>query len=210
MTNIPQGANRFVTEAYALKDDKSIVNFYGKWAEEYDEQMLGKDYTSPQDISDLLISHLPQQNCDILDIGCGTGLTGMHVAHCAAGSLDGVDLSAEMVDMAQRRGIYRDLYVADVKQPFDFTHRVYDAVISSGTFTHGHVGTEPVTEIIRVLKPLGLFACTVHFDLWQSKGFEKTFKALTDSAQIKPLSVTKGAFYKNGDIEGWFCLYQKL
>ena len=35
-----RGPNEFVKEAYSLKDDEKMVDFYRKWADDYDQQML--------------------------------------------------------------------------------------------------------------------------------------------------------------------------
>ena len=74
------------------------------------------------------------------------------------------------------------MLVGDLSQPLEVPDSEYHAVISSGTFTHGHVGPEPLDEIFRILKPNGILACTVHIDLWQTRGFEAKFKSLLDRA----------------------------
>jgi predicted TPR repeat methyltransferase len=48
----------------------------------------------------------------LLDLGCGTGLTGMAFADCA-GHLTGVDLSERIVELAFDREVYDDLYVGE-------------------------------------------------------------------------------------------------
>ena len=100
--------------------------------------------------------------------------------------------------------------VADVNQPLAIGDDSYDAAISSGTFTHGHVGPEPVNEIFRILKPGGIFACTVHNDLWHSRGFAARFEGLTNRGKIECLSLERGRYYVDGDLEGRFCVYQKI
>jgi ubiquinone/menaquinone biosynthesis C-methylase UbiE len=85
----------------------------------------------------------------------------------------------------------------------------YDAVISSGTFTHGHVGPEPLDEIFRILKPGGILACTIHQDLWTSMGFEEKLAALTAKGIASPVSCEMDSYYKDRDPEGWFCVYRK-
>ena len=85
----------------------------------------------------------------------------------------------------------------------------YDAVISSGTFTHGHVGPQPLDEIFRVLKPGGILACTVHQDLWQSLGFKDRFNALVEQGIAVQMSLELGSYYRDQPVEGWFCVYRK-
>ena len=205
-----RGPNEFVSEAYSLDDDEKMVDFYRKWADDYDHQMLDElGYTSPITIARLLAEHLADKDGSIFDIGCGTGLTCTFLHQQGYRHLDGIDLSPDMVRVAQDRGIYRHLMVGDLNLPLETADAEYHAVISSGTFTHGHVGPKPLDEIFRILKPGGILACTVHNDLWQTRGFAAKFKSLINAGTIECLHLKQDKYYVTGELEGWFCVYQK-
>ncbi len=200
----------FVDEAYHLENTAEMAEFYRKWARDYDRQMLDlRGYTSPATIAEKLVLHLPQKHAAVLDIGCGTGLTCRLLAEQGYDRLDGIDLSQEMLNVAHERGIYRSLLQADVNEPLPLETASYDGVISSGTFTHGHVGPQPLGEIFRLLKPGGVLACTVHQDLWQSMGFEDRFRSLVDEGVASELSLELDSYYRDAAPEGWFCVYRK-
>lgn len=208
----PKGPSEFVDQAYHLDgaDAEATVEFYRKWAADYDHQMLDLlGYISAFSIAGILGEHLPDREAAILDVGCGTGLTCRVLAERGYTRLDGIDLSAEMIEVARERGIYRNLLQADINLPLSLESESYDGVISSGTFTHGHVGPEPLRELFRVLKPGGLLACTVHLDLWQPMGFEDTFADLADQGIATRISAEPGSFYKDKPAEGLFCVYRK-
>lgn len=206
----PKGPSEFVDAAYHLDDEASMVDFYRKWAADYDHQMLDElGYTSPTKIAQQLIRYLPDTQSTVFDIGCGTGLTCVFLAEKGYTNLDGIDLSPDMVRVASERGIYRELLVGDVNQALERNDESYDAVISSGTFTHGHVGPEPLDEIFRILKPGGILACTIHQDLWTSMGFEEKLAALAAKGIASPVSCEMDSYYKDRDPEGWFCVYRK-
>lgn len=203
-------AGEFVSDAYQLDDKTDMVEFYRKWAADYDHTMLdGLGYMSPTRIAELLSQYLPDNQATVFDIGCGTGLTCRFLHEKGYVNLDGIDISAEMVSVAGERGIYRELLVGDVDQPLQLKDSSYDAVISSGTFTHGHVGPGPLDEIFRILKPGGLLACTVHQDLWESRGFAAKFSALVDQSRAECRYLEMEKYYQSGEPEGWFCIYQK-
>jgi predicted TPR repeat methyltransferase len=207
----PKGPSEFVSEAYNLSDDEKIVDFYSKWADEYDHQMLDVlGYTSPKTVAQLLCDYLPDKNSRIFDIGCGTGLTCIFLHQQGYDRLDGVDLSPDMVRVAQDRNIYQQVSVADLNQPLAIDDNSYDAAISSGTFTHGHVGPEPLDEIFRIIRPGGILACTVHNDLWKSDGFAIKFESLEKTGSIECLSLVEGKYYEAGEPEGRFCVYRKI
>ena len=207
---VRKGPSEFVDAAYDLDDEAGMVEFYQKWAADYDHQMLDElGYISPTKIAQLLSEHLPDTASTVFDVGCGTGLTCVFLAKRGYTNLDGIDLSPDMVRVASERGIYRELLVGDVNQALKRDDASYDAVISSGTFTHGHVGAEPLDEIFRILRPGGILACTVHQDLWVSMGFEARFKALVEQGVASLVSSQMGSYYKDAPVEGWFCVYRK-
>jgi predicted TPR repeat methyltransferase len=206
----PIGRSAFVDEAYHLEDENSMVDFYKKWAADYDHQMLDQlGYSSPTKIAQQLSEQLPDTEASVFDVGCGTGLTCVFLAEKGYSNLDGIDLSPDMVGVARERGIYRQLLVGDVNLRLERDDASYDAVISSGTFTHGHVGPEPLEEIFRILKPGGILACTVHQDLWESMGFKAKFEALVEQGTAQLISLNQDSYYRNGAVEGWFCSYRK-
>ena len=206
----PRGPSDFVDAAYRIENEADMVEFYRKWAADYDHQMLDVlGYTSPTRIAQMLSRQLPDRDAEIFDIGCGTGLTCVYLAELGYARLDGIDLSPDMVRVAGQRGIYRELLVGDVNQVLERDDACYDGVISSGTFTHGHVGPGPLDEIFRILRPGGILACTVHQDLWQSMGFEARLRELVETGSAREISREHGSYYRGKPPEGWFCLYQK-
>lgn len=207
--NRPSGPSQFITDAYSLRSKEDVLGFYRKWAADYDNQMLGQGYLSPQAVAALLAAFLNADQPEILDAGCGTGLTGEHVHSMVPGLLDGIDISGEMIAVARSREIYRRLLVGDLNMPLPFDNHSYDAVVSSGTFTHGHVGAAPLRELVRVLRPGGVLACTIHFDLWHSHGFDRTIADMLADGSIRCLSLSEGPYYDGQNNEGWFCVYQK-
>lgn len=205
-----KGPNQLVTDAYNIQDEESMVAFYQKWATDYDRVMLEElGYESPMMIAQQLRKHLPDTESTVFDIGCGTGLTCVFLAESGYANLDGIDISPDMVRVAGERGIYRELLVGDVNHPLEREDACYDGVISSGTFTHGHVGPDPMDEIFRILRPGGILACTVHQDLWESMGFDIKLAELVDGGVAEQISLEKNRYYKSGPPEGWFCVYRK-
>lgn len=97
---------------------------------------------------------------DVIDAGCGTGLSGPLVRPMAR-TLDGVDLSAQMLGRAQDRGIYDDLIEGDLEAVLRARPQRYDLVISAATLIHfGDLGS-PFAAAAAALRPSGWFAFTV-------------------------------------------------
>ena len=92
-----------------------VTRLYSRFASFYDENMVGElEYRGPAIVGNLLDRALGSRVAlRALDLGCGTGLGGPPLRERAR-HLVGVDLSADMVDLARRRGVYDALHVGDV------------------------------------------------------------------------------------------------
>lgn len=79
--------------------------------------------------------HAGPAKLDILDIGCGTGRAGEKVRDLAA-RLDGVDISPAMLEKAKAKGVYDQLFQADLV-PFMAGHKdSYDGILAAATLIH--------------------------------------------------------------------------
>jgi ubiquinone/menaquinone biosynthesis C-methylase UbiE len=76
----------------------SVFNLYAAY---YDLLYPDKDYSAETEyVADLITEAAPAQT--VLDLGCGTGAHAFHFARRGF-TVHGVDLSAEMIERAQRR-----------------------------------------------------------------------------------------------------------
>lgn len=103
---------------------------FDKDAERFDEHIAILGYQGPAMLSDLAQRAWPvSTGLRILDLGCGTGLSGLPFRPYAA-QLDGLDVSTRMLERAQLRGIYDHLYHAEAHVFLADPPCRYDAVIA--------------------------------------------------------------------------------
>ena len=206
----PGRTSAFLEAAYSLGDDEAMQRFYRDWASEYDHQMQeGLAYLSPQKIATLLMRYIEDTQARILDVGCGTGLTSVALAESGFRRLDGLDFSPAMLEQSRQRGFYSTLIEADLNLPLSISDASYDALISSGTFTHGHVGANALDELFRILKPGGYLACTIHRDIWQPLGFGEKLTQLEEAGIISIPALEESTFFAGGPAEGRFLVVRK-
>ncbi len=200
----------FLQQAYGLKDLEAAMSFYDQWAEQYDDQMEQKlGYVAPRLMAESLAAYVSDKSTPVLDVGCGTGLTSQYLSDLGFQLFDGIDITPRMLERARERGIYRSLIEADVTQPLDLESSSYEAIISSGTFTLGHVGCEAIPELVRVLKSGGYLGCTIHENLWTDAGFEQTFREFQDRETLRAVAKTPGEFFKGLGETALYCVFQK-
>ena len=204
-------SKRILERAYALKTPDEAKALYGDWAVSYDQHLeQGLNYIAPACIAQILDNVLADRTASILDIGCGTGLVGAYLVGHGYSAIDGLDFSAEMLNQARSKQIYQKLLPGDLNTVLDIPDQTYDAGISCGTFTHGHVKADALDEILRVLKPGACFACTIHREVWQSAGFGSKFAQLTASRVAELESMNEQPFYENAPDDGRFCVIRRL
>jgi predicted TPR repeat methyltransferase len=138
-----------------------VEKLFDGYAEGFDSHLVGQlGYRTPQLLADGLSSTGVNHFAAALDLGCGTGLCAQPLASWV-GQLDGVDLSAAMLDKARALGRYDLLAHGDVVDHLLQTQRRYALVVAADVFVY--LGAlEPVFEgVKRVLQPGGVFCFSV-------------------------------------------------
>ncbi len=158
---------------------------YDQWAATYDDDHDEWGWRGPQLAAEALVrlaaDGLPIDA--ILDAGCGTGRAGVELRKAGwTGRLIGVDLSSGMLGVANEVGAYDELLQGSVLD-MSIPDGAVGAVISTGVFTHGHVGGEGFTELCRVTAAGGLISMTQRLDLIEQ--FAEHDRALVDAGRWK-------------------------
>ena len=163
-------------EAYSLKTPEDSKKLYKKWAKTYDKDFaLNSNYLSPKKISSFFNQYSKKTDIPILDVGAGTGLVGELLYRKGNKKIIGIDISAEMLDQAKLKGCYSSLIEADITKKIPLKNNTIGAVVSAGTFTHGHVGADAFDELLRITKPGGLFVLSINSKMFIKGGFKKKF-----------------------------------
>lgn len=137
-----------------------VRHLFDQFAVEYDRRMVGElRYRAPGHLRGLFDMIAPQsRGLTVLDLGCGTGLSGAAFRDLAA-RLDGVDLSPQMLERAGARRIYESLRCADVEAPPPASD--YDLVIAADTLVYLGDLAAVFAAAKAALKPGGLFLFTL-------------------------------------------------
>lgn len=180
--------------AYALNGPEDCRRLYATWAERYDHDFArAMDYRLPRLVAQAFLAAggTGPRGGAVLDVGAGTGLLGLALrAEGFADPLDGIDLSPEMLARAGQLGLYRDLLNADVTRPLALAGG-YGGLVSSGTFTHGHVGPSALPGLLALVRPGGLVAISVNAGVWAAQGFAAALEALP----LSDLALAEAAIY---------------
>ena len=169
--------------AYALETPDDNRALYRSWAETYDTEFVdASGFRLPGLVAQAYVAK--GGGWPVLDVGCGTGAVAKALP--AGAEVDGLDLSPDMLSVARRTGLYRSLTEANLLEPLPLATASYAGILSSGTFTHGHVGAEALDELTRVLAPGGWAAVSIRDTIFETMGFAETFAQLTKAGTITP------------------------
>ena len=156
-----------VARARALSSVEDAAALYREWAATYDADVFdAMGFTGSARIADLLAGVLDDVTDPVLDLGCGTGAVGVRLAELGFTTIDGVDLSPEMLAVGASTHAYRHVVVADLNALTDRLNAPYAAAVSAGTFTAGHVGPNAVPRLIDLVRPEGFIAWVIGVSVW--------------------------------------------
>lgn len=181
-----------LNQAYALETPDENRALYADWANTYDSSFAAEmDYRLPQIVAMVLAEQTPQG--PVLDVGAGTGLVAQAFPLSGALEMHALDISSAMLEIAMGKGVYAHAIEADLTQPLAIAPDTYGAVVSSGTFTHGHVGPDALNALLAVAKSDAPFVLSVNAEHFEARGFGAKFAAL--ETVIKDFELREVAIY---------------
>lgn len=138
-----------------------IVTHFDRLAPQFDKRLVSDlKYCGHEIASKALLAHSPVgMRGRTLDAGCGTGLCGP-LLRPHASELVGVDLSTEMVKLAEAREVYDHLVVSEICDYLSRSAGAFDFIVSSDTLIY-FGDLQPVVSAARsALGSHGIFVAT--------------------------------------------------
>ncbi len=154
----------------ALKQENSpeqppkdyIEHLFDQYAPHFDQHLIEHlKYGTPKLLHEAVLSEI-QDNSQprmVLDLGCGTGLTGLLFKDIAS-RLIGVDLSREMIALLEKKNIYDELIVGDLRKTLH-DHKNNDIIIAADVLPYFGELSALFHDVSEALSPNGLFAFTI-------------------------------------------------
>ena len=183
--------------AYALTTPDDNCAYYRRFAATYDKDFAeGLGYVYPNAVADAFLDLTGLPKGSVCDIGCGTGLLARHLkAKRTDMEIDGVDISPDMLAVAADKSLYQNLHEVDLTGDITSLPTGYAAIISAGTFTHGHLGPEPLRHLIRHCQAGGVFCIGVNQQHYQTHDFALCLGSLVADNLITSPDLLETAIY---------------
>ncbi|XP_066921769.1 methyltransferase-like protein 27 [Clytia hemisphaerica] len=191
---------------------------YEKHAMDYDESVDKYGWSSINEhCANLLSPYLTGKDSDaqsirideneaVLDLGCGTGISGMFLQKLGFRNIIGIDGSQEMIEQAQSKNLYRKLYKGKLTEYEDFSSLIEDSFFRSilcvGCISVGHIRiTDFLPEISRILKDGGIAVYTVSSTLNHLQVLKEHFNYLdaAENSNLELLRIERKFYFKSPD-----------
>lgn len=138
-----------------------IKNLFDNYAFQFDihlKEVL--HYKTPELLKQQVIPYLKHKNYNVLDLGCGTGLSGVPFSEIAK-KLTGIDVSSKMLAQAKSKNCYDELIEKDILTGLSELNEAYDLILAIDTLVYfGELDTL-FSKISSHMQENGLFAFSI-------------------------------------------------
>jgi predicted TPR repeat methyltransferase len=204
--------------AYSYEKPEDLARYYDDSASQYDDYVNQVKYILHLKVAAEYVMNVSSWG-RILDIGCGTGLLGQAISNILPSmQIDGVDISPEMLGIAKEKQnqvlnkpSYKNLFLHDVAKDWSFTNTRYDALVSSGVFTSGHLMPKDIVSSLKLLLGRGLFLSSIKKNHYEKYGFEQVIQQLFDDGHIlEPSFKVVNSYDSEYDAESVIVAFRKI
>jgi len=183
---------------------------YASWASTYDNEVQKNGYVTPERVAKALKDIVTNQSEVILDYGCGTGLSGFALQAVGFTNIDGLDVSQEMVSLAEKKSIYKKLTVFDPSTKIPVHADQYKIITAIGVIGAGAAPLEVFDNLFSLLPPSGLFAFSFNDHTLSDPNYEEKVNQCLSSGQAIILHKSYGNHLPKANLKSNIYILKKL
>lgn len=162
----------FLDKVYDVQGPAFTRKSHDAWSQSYDEEIALHGDVMPGRCAEALAAYVKDQAEPILDFGCGTGFSGLALKLSGFSTIDGLDLSVEMLDIAKSKGVYRTLSQTDGKNRLSHTPGAYAAIAAVGVIGMGAAPISVLHSLMHGLAKGGTLVLSFNDHTLEDPSFE--------------------------------------
>jgi len=202
----------FMVDLEKYRSENNMVEFYEIYAEEYDKAMNPTGYIGIQEhVANLLKEYVSDEKALVVDVGCGTGTSGVYLKKAGYTNIEGTDPSENSLKEAGDKDSYTRLFkgiVTDTEQ-LPCEENTYDGVLCVGCVSKGHIDMrQAVNEFSRITKPGGYAAFSLHSLNMDANDYMPQLGEAMSSKQVELISLKREDYWAG--MKCLVCLVQVL
>ncbi len=162
----------WLERVYAAGGDRDTLDaLYDTWSEQYDQHIWTSANPYIAIAAGFVGRHISDWNAEILDAGCGTGNMAQVLHQIGYTTIDGLDASPGMLEIAERKSVYRSLHHLVLAGHIDLADESFDAVVAAGVFTQSHAPPESLDGLSKLIRSGGPIIFSLSTVALEEQGF---------------------------------------
>ena len=202
-------AKSYLKEVYS-GDTNDSRELYASWAATYDKEVQKNGYETPKRIANALKDVVSDQSDFILDYGCGTGLSGFALQAVGFENINGLDVSQEMVSLAEKKSIYKNLKVFDPFTEIPVYPDQYKIITAIGVIGAGAAPLQVFDSLFTLLPQNGLFAFSFNDHTLNDPSYEKKVESCLGKGHATMLHKSYGDHLPKANLKSNIYILKKL
>ena len=171
-------------QVYGLNTVAEMDQHYQQWAATYEQELRDNGYATPTRCAVALAQYVRDCSQPILDVGCGTGLSGIALREAGFTTIDGVDYSAAMLEYAaQKPSLYRRLDHIDLTYPLSIPPGTYADACAAGVISPGHAPPAAIRYVLDSLPIGGCLALSLNDHALEEAEFPAAISAIIKAGE---------------------------
>jgi SAM-dependent methyltransferase len=182
-------------EKHANFAQDGIVDHYNELAVNYEAIYLKAGFHDPKKCAELTtecfnLTGKSKDDCDILDMGCGTGLVGKYLKDDGFAKITGLDACPAMLQECKdnKPGVHLELIELFLGKPETYPanlHNRFDVITASGILADNHLDNSVFEEMLLSLRTGGLAIFATRTEYLEKYGYGAYMKKLEDEGKWK-------------------------
>lgn len=175
---------------------------YDVWAAGYDDELTASGYITPQRCAEALAAHASLPWAPLIEFGTGTGLGGVALSAAGFETIDGTDISQEMLEKAETKGVYRRLDLLDLAEPItSIGPDTYQNAAAIGVLNPNFLPPTVIDEMLGLLPSGGCLVFSLNDHAAADGSFETRVLEITEYAGADLVFKSYGAHIPEIDLQ---------
>ncbi len=183
---------------------------YDNWARKYENELLNEyGYCAHIIASEALLKYETRKDCEIIDIGCGTGLVAEKLISLGFLNITGLDVSSKMIAIAEGKGIYKKLYKKRVEDLDNSINETFDVLMCVGSFGMGHIGPESLKTLVDFVSQGSIVVIFMNAEPFALQDYNKFIEKLVSLNIIEVIAIDDHNYMSKIDRPGKLIIFRR-
>ena len=186
------------------------AGLYDDWAAQYEADLKVIGYAAADRCAEALARADPDRASPVVDLGCGTGLSGVALKAAGFAHIDGYDFSEGMLALARQKNCYREVILSDLSQPNAVPDRGYQHAALVGVLHHTHAPPEAITHALDLLPVGGCVVFTLNDETLRFPEYTEYIDDLVSQGDVVIVSNEYGPHLPSRGVQARVYVLRKL